>query len=244
MKRIAGFALLVLLSFNQLNTMAQQKISFPAKDGLTVTADLYFLSSDKPYIILFHQARYSRGEYIEIAPKLVNYGYNCLAVDLRSGNEVNGVINETAQRAREKNFPQTYLDALADIEGAISYVKSKTNLPFVLWGSSYSASLVLIQSAKDLRTKAVVAFSPGEYFDEPNFIASKISEISVPVIVLSASNECAAVKELIGAIKRQNLITQFCPSGKGKHGSSALWKSNPSYNDYWLAISMFFSKLK
>lgn len=242
MKKPLWLIILSVLIINQL-AVSQQKISFPAKDGLEVTADLYFLSSDKPYVILLHQARYSRGEYLEIAPKIVNLGYNCLAVDLRSGNEVNGVVNETAKRAKEKGLPQNYTDAMPDIEAAIAYVKRQTNLPFVLWGSSYSASLALIQTAKDLRTKAVVAFSPGEYFDTPEFVSSKIKDISVPVIVLSSKAECSSAKGLIEAIKRQDLVTQFCPTDKGKHGSSALWKTNPSCSDYWLAITMFFGKL-
>lgn len=244
MKKNAWLTILFAFILNLNETMAQQKISFPAKDGIEVTADLYFLASDKPYVILLHQARYSRGEYIEIAPKIVNLGYNCIAVDLRSGNEVNGVVNETAKRAKEKGLPQNYTDAIPDIEAAIAYVKRQTDLPFVLWGSSYSASLALIQTAKDLRTKAVVAFSPGEYFDTPEFVSSKIKDISVPVIVLSSKAECSSVKGLIETIKRQNLVTQFCPTDKGKHGSSALWKSNPSSNDYWLAITMFFGRLK
>lgn len=224
--------------------MGQQKISFPAKDGLEVTADLYYLASDVPYVILFHQARYSRGEYREIAPRIVNLGYNCLAVDLRSGGEVNGIKNETAQRATEKGLPIDHTDAIADMEGAINYVKRQTNKPFILWGSSFTASLALIQAAKDLRTKAVVAFSPGEYFSPSDFVSTKIADISVPVLLLSSKGECEAVKSLMGSVKRQNLVTQFCPSEKGRHGSSALWANNPSSNDYWLAITMFFGKLK
>jgi hypothetical protein len=51
------------------NTM--QTITFQAADGLTATGDLY-LTGDKaaPFILLFHQADYSRGEYRQIAPKL------------------------------------------------------------------------------------------------------------------------------------------------------------------------------
>ncbi len=232
---------IVTILSNELE--AQQKISFPAKDGLEVTADLYFHSSDKPYVLLFHQAPFSRGEYNEIAPRIVNLGYNCLAVDLRSGSEVNGVINETARRAREKGLTQYYIDALADIKGAIAYVKSKTDKPFILWGSSYSASLVLILATEDLRTQAAIVFSPGEYFEQSDFIASRIASLAVPVLVLSSKSECESVGQLMGAVKRQQLVTNFCPAAKGKHGSSALWKSNPSNTDYWLAVTMFFSKL-
>jgi hypothetical protein len=47
-------------------------ITFPSGDGVTCTADLYRVHPDPatPFIVLFHQAGYSRGEYREIAPRL------------------------------------------------------------------------------------------------------------------------------------------------------------------------------
>ena len=88
---------------------AQQMVTFFSSDGLTVTADLYLKDKSYPFIILFHQANFSRGEYQETAPKLMKLGYNCLAVDLRSGKEVNFIKNETAAKAHEKNLPRNDL---------------------------------------------------------------------------------------------------------------------------------------
>jgi predicted alpha/beta hydrolase len=75
-----------------------EKITFPAADGLEVTADLYRASEDlaTPMIVLFHQAGFSRGEYLQIAPRLGGMGFNCLAVDQRSGKATAGVTDETA----------------------------------------------------------------------------------------------------------------------------------------------------
>lgn len=90
----------VILSVNH-QTQAKEKdtINFEAKDGLIVTADLFAPHpNETPFIILFHQAQWSRGEYIEIAPKLNKMGFNCMAVDLRSGGNVNDITNETNQR--------------------------------------------------------------------------------------------------------------------------------------------------
>ena len=80
---------------------AMETVTFPAADGLAVTADLY-LAHDKeaPFVILFHQAGYSRGEYGQIAPRLNGLGFNALAVDQRSGGAAKGVMNETAALAR------------------------------------------------------------------------------------------------------------------------------------------------
>lgn len=232
-----------LLSAMINKSVAQQTVTFEAKDGLTITADLYVSSTQNPYIILLHQAGYSRGEYREIAPKLLNLGYNCLAIDQRSGDEVNFVKNETAARAKEKKLPTNYLDALPDIYAAIDFVKSKSEKPIVLWGSSYSASLSLITAPEKLKVCALVVFSPGEYFEPSNFIQSKISKISVPVLALSSKSENPELVKLLSVVPKQ-LVTIFKPTEEGEHGSSALWKSNKSNKEYWMAVTMFFSKLK
>lgn len=244
MNRIGRYifiSLLVVVTSQSIS--AQQTVTFKAEDGLDVTADLYLMDLNYPYIILLHQAGYSRGEYREIAPRLTNLGYNCLAVDLRSGNEVNGVVNQTHQLAQGKGLKTDYIAAINDVDAAIAYVKSRTDKPFVLWGSSYSASLALIVGTNDLRTAAVVSFSPGEYFDDKDFVKNQIKRISVPVLVLSAKSECASVNELVSVVN-PNLVTKYCPSEPGKHGAKALWSSSPFSDDYWLAVTMFFSKLK
>lgn len=237
-KKLIGLALILAFGHAQ----AQQTITFPSPDSLKVTADLYMADAQYPYILLLHQARYSRGEYREIAPKLTRLGYNCLAIDQRSGQEVNFVKNETAALANEKNLPTSYLDALPDIRAAIDYIKSKSNKPIIIWGSSYSASLALVVANTELRIGAVVAFSPGEYFPNRHYVQENTSKITVPVFVASAKNECETTRSTCAKIN-QNLLTIFCPTQEGAHGSSALWNINPSNRNYWLALTMFFSKL-
>ena len=98
---------------------APEKVSFTAKDGLEVSGDLYAPHKEKetPFIVLFHQARSSRGEYAEIAPRLNKLGFNCLAVDQRSGGDfAKTFTNETHARAVAKGLPTTYDDAYPDLE--------------------------------------------------------------------------------------------------------------------------------
>ena len=103
---------------------AQETIQFPSKDGLEVTGDLYTPNPESsPFIILFHQAGWSRGEYLEIAPQLNDLGFNCLAVDQRSGGKVNGVINQTNTQAKRALKETSYLHAFQDIEAAVELVK-------------------------------------------------------------------------------------------------------------------------
>ncbi len=136
MKKIFIFC---LLSFVSLSLNAYEEISFPSQDGLKIDA---FLSTDqnrsKPFILLFHQAHYSRGEYIEIIPKLNAMEFNVMAVDLRNGNEVNGIVNETSDRAFEKDLDINYFATVPDIEASIAYAKKYLATgALLLWGSSY-----------------------------------------------------------------------------------------------------------
>src|ERR1700741_4538815 len=102
--------LTIFLSFMQ-TTKAQLKITFPSLDGITITGDWYPVNSDLPIILLCHQNRFSRGEYSETALRLNKFGFNCLAIDQRVGDEINGIKNETAAEAKSKNMKPVYLDA-------------------------------------------------------------------------------------------------------------------------------------
>ena len=48
--------LLLFLFILPPTLFSQTTITFPAKDSVTVTADLYFVSDTLPYIVLCHQA--------------------------------------------------------------------------------------------------------------------------------------------------------------------------------------------
>ena len=212
-----------------------------SKDSLPVTIDMYEVNNKKPTVVLCHQAGYSRGEYKETALELNNLEFSCVAVDLRSGNEVTGVKNETALKAKEKGLSTNYLDAQQDIEATIDYVyEINGNKPILLVGSSYSASLVLLIGEKSKKVKAVAAFSPGEYFDSIN-LKQSIKNINKPIFVTSSKNEIDNVEELISLINPE-YVTFFKPEVEGNHGSKALWKSFPGNEEYWNAFKDFLQK--
>lgn len=217
-----------------------QKITFPASDGLIVTADIYTLNDSLPYMILCHQARYSRGEYMETVKGFCDLGYNCLVPDARSGKEVNGVYNETASLAAKKGLPGEYLDAEPDLIAAINYAYQKSGKKVVLLGSSYSASLALKIAATNKKVSAVLAFSPGEYFGDKLNLKKAIAGLSIPAFVTSSKEEAPELTVLVSDLK----AVHFIPTGTGKHGSSALWKNNPNNQEYWTAMKAFVKQLK
>ena len=100
-----AFFIILFLSMQSVALLGapKKKITFPSLDGLQISADLYYSkSSSKGFILLFHQAASSRGEYAEIAPILQKNAYNSMAIDQRSGQAIAGVTNETAARAFHK----------------------------------------------------------------------------------------------------------------------------------------------
>ncbi len=234
---------LFIFIFSFFNLEAQEKVTFTAEDGLKITADLYETNPSKPYIILFHQAGYSRGEYRQIANKIIKFGYNCLAVDLRSGGEVNYIQNHTALLAVQQGYAVDYMSSKKDIEAAISWVKKRSNEPVVLFGSSFSASLSLLIAKNNPDVKAVIAFSPGEFFNPEISIQTEIKNINKPVFAASSQRESLYLDTLLQYVSDTNK-TIFAPKNGGEHGSKALWKSNPNNQEYWLALTMFFSKIK
>ncbi|MBK5285892.1 MAG: dienelactone hydrolase family protein [Bacteroidia bacterium] len=235
--------LILLASFFVSEIYAQQTITFSSFDGITITADLYEIDSTSPVILLCHQARYSRGEYIETAKRLNKFGFNCLAIDQRSGKECNAVTNETAKVAASKNKPGNYIDAKPDIVAAIDFLYNKYNRRIILIGSSYSASLALILSKENEKVCATAVFSPGEYFGDAISVGKIIAGLDKPVYVTSSLNESTAVTELMKDVVSK-LKVQFIPTSQGNHGSRALWASNSNNQEYWITLMAFLSKVK
>ncbi len=236
--------LTIVIAFLTITVYSQKTIDFPSKDGLIMTADVYEAADSNQFIILFHQAGWSRGEYQEIAPKLTTLGYNCLAVDQRSGGIVNGIQNKTNTLAKKEGKKTEYSDAFQDIEAAVAYVKKMYNPNnIIIWGSSYSSSLVL-KYAGDYpdSVNGVLSFSPGEYFGKKNFITTSAANIKVPVFITSAQNErknWSGIYDTIQSDKKQF----FLPETKGNHGSRALWDKFEDNESYWKAVKGFLETI-
>jgi pimeloyl-ACP methyl ester carboxylesterase len=223
-------------------------IQFKAQDKVTVTADLFVTRpASAPFIILFHQAQYSRGEYIETAPKLNEKGFNCMAVDLRSGGEVNGIENETFKYADSLKFQTRYTDTYNDIRASVAYVKRQyPDAKIILFGSSYSASLA-IKYASDFPEgiSGVIAFSPGEYFSKfgwsRDIIEQSASRLKCSVFITSAREEQESWQKIFNAVPVQTKVS-FLPQANGKHGAKALWPVFPESAEYWKALSTYLNR--
>ncbi len=188
-------------------------------DGVTVHARHYAARQPKGLILLFHQAGSGKGEYATIAPRLVAAGYDALAIDQRSGGAMFGANATVIGLGREAAF----LDALPDMQAALDWAGAR-KLPVVLWGSSYSSSLVFaLAAANSGKVRGVMAFSPGEYFDDKALVRTAAAGVAVPVYVTSASDagEVAAARAVFDAVTPSSASSRYVPVA-GIHGSSTL----------------------
>lgn len=236
--RSRSLLLLVLLTFTACygqkpeakvaaKTAAPETVTFPSGDGLTVTGDLWAPHpKTAPFILLCHQARSSRGEYRPVAPRLVAAGYNCLAIDQRSGDAMNGVANLTAARAAEAKNATAYLDARPDIEAALRWIGARGySGSLVLWGSSYSSALALVIGAETkVKLAAILSFAPGEYLGTPGLVGNAAARLKTPTLIVSPERERDQAEAIFERIPKKTATLEI---GAGiVHGSRTLYRSS------------------
>lgn len=222
-------------------------IVFYSLDSLIISAQFYVEEGNEQCILFCHQAGFNKSEYHEIAYKLMHEGFNSLAIDQRSGGTITSLEmdnkNVTYERAAIKKLGTNFLDAEQDIIAAIDFLYEKCGHPIILWGSSYSASLALKVGANNDKVKAIVAFSPGEYFKNAGVILKdEIKDLNKSTFVTSSKEEAAALTDLISDLPSGKVV-QFIPTEEGKHGSKALWEDHENNSTYWTAV-MDFLKTK
>lgn len=217
-----------------------ETIQFDSLDGLRVTADYYKNSNPKGVLLLCHRSHFNRGEYRETAPKFVELGYSCLAIDQRSGMNVLGVTNETSSLAKEKKLPTGYLDAQPDVEAAIDFASSLNNgKPITFVGSSYTGSLGLLLAQDNDRIKTLLTFSPAECLKKVD-LASAMETLTKPTYVTSTKAETADTTELFRNVDPQ-YVTHYKPTLEGFHGSRILWESVDGYEQAWSSVEGFLT---
>jgi alpha-beta hydrolase superfamily lysophospholipase len=219
-----------------------EAVTRKAADGVTVYGRLYKAEKPKALILLFHQAGSSKDEYATIAPRLVTAGYSALAIDQRAGGGLYGT-NETAKAfGREVR----YREAMPDLQAALGWARTQ-KLPIILWGSSYSSSLIFPLTAKDPQgIIALLSFSPGEYFDGHPAVGAAAATLRVPVFVASGNSkdETGEADPIFAALPRNAANVRFVPD-HGVHGSSTLVAAkNPAgARANWDAVMAFLSRV-
>jgi hypothetical protein len=236
--------LLLLSLFSAFGQFKKSMVHFKAEDGIDVTADHYFTKNKLPYVILLHQELSSRGEFDSVVERVIKIGYHCLAVDLRSGNKFGFVNNETSKSAHLKDQSIQIIDALRDVKAAIKYTRNLSDQPIILFGAGSSASLALIEAKNNEDIKSVIALSPGEYFRPDIDMKTYLSGFSKSVFVGCSDSEYPFIEDMFSGVENNNK-TIFKPvKGPGARGTASLRYENPTRDEYWLSLILFFRTIR
>lgn len=167
-----------------------------------------------------------------------------MAIDQRSGGHFVEWFNETMLRAVEKGKPVGYLDAEQDIVAAIDFASKKYGQKVILWGSSYSATLAIHIAASNNNVNAVIAFSPGDYFnDKKASLRDVFKDFSKPFFVTSSRGEAVELSKTFESISLSDTQVHFIPKNQGFHGSRALWRTSEDNAEYWTAVERYLDEL-
>jgi hypothetical protein len=111
-------------------------------------------------------------------------------------------------------------------------------------GSTRFASLCLLSATKNPDVRAVIALSPGEYLQPDVKIKNVVKDIHQQVFVGTTPRELPYLQQMFANATNGN-ITLFTPDKNTNfQGSALLDDSNPSSNEYWFALMMFFKKIE
>jgi dienelactone hydrolase len=247
MRYVEVFAFLVTAASSLAPVVrAQNDVTLTAVDGVRIFGTFYSSPNPSaPIILLFHQAGSNRWEYAPIAPRLVAAGFSGLAIDARHGGEMWGHSNETVVRLGHE---ASYLDALADLEAALAWVrKENPSRKVVIWGSSYSSCLVFVLAAKHPGEIAgLLSFSPAEYFQNKTLVHDAAAKVKIPVFITSAKDgeEEEAARSIFDATAGNKGSVLFVPKAAGVHGSSTLRsdRNREGAAENWTAVLAFLKQ--
>jgi len=225
MKKV--MALIAALAASSAALAITTSFTAQATDGVTVYGEIYTAPGtpkSAPLILLFHQGGGdSRGEYTPLVPRLLDAGYNLVAIDQRRGGERFDGVNRTLADVGDTEY--SYCDVMPDLEAALAYARHHGfSGKAAAWGSSYSAALVFklgVDHPGEL--DAIVAFSPASGEPMAGCMPEPYSEqVTQPVLALRPGNELEVPyvpgqMELFAEHGHQTYVAD-----PGVHGSSML----------------------
>jgi len=201
-------------------------ISYTTADSIVVYGDLFVVDKSATTILLFHQAgANAKSEYSNIIPRLIELGYNVMAIDQRSGGQRFGGYNRTVAKLSTSRFG--YCEVYPDLVGSLNYLKQHNySGKKIIWGSSYSAALVIkLANEHPEEIAGVLAFSPasGEPMNDCK-PEQYFNTLPMPVLILRPQREAEieSVKYQLEIASTQGHQTYV--ANPGTHGSSMLVK--------------------
>ncbi|MFC3301357.1 alpha/beta hydrolase [Parvularcula lutaonensis] len=208
--------------------MSQAYLTAETSDGVTVYGHIWEgrRADRRPTILLFHQGGSNgRGEYGEIAGWLAGEGFTAIAWDTRSGGDLYGSSNRTAENLPD-GVAAGFCDTLPDLIAAIDEAESNGfgEHGFILWGSSYTGALVFHAAAdRPEVTRGVIAFSPASGGPMRSCLAmERAPEVKAPMLVIQPPSEIVRPTAAEQRRQLEALGASYVIPEDGVHGSSTL----------------------
>ncbi len=255
--KLSQYCLILFMAVFTVNSRAQvnisnsfydiENVSFHTSDSVTVFGTFYKRDKQFPTILLFHQGgSNATAEYRTIIPMLAEHNLNILAIDQRVGGQIYGSYNKTIVDITTNTYG--YCDAYPDLEAALDYViQNAYNGKKILWGSSYSASLVIkLANNRPDDVSGVLAFSPASGEQLKDCLPNPYFEtIKVPLLILRPDREAQfeSVQEQLKLA--QSFGHQTYVAKNGLHGSSMLVKERvqKDTSENWNIVNTFINSI-
>jgi len=222
-----------------------KKITIMTAGNYKAVGDLYEVGANKPVILLCHQANYNKYEYADIGPKLNEMGFNALAIDLTGGGTFAAHQNETIKNRGEIEVADRIKIVENEIEAAVNYLAERYNNKVIVWGSSYTATLVVYAAINNKNVKASISFSGFNHFgDSRPTLESMLPSLDKPFFMTSSKEEVPVVTKILKDQKLTEQQLQFIPNGEGNHGSKAIWNGQKDAEEYWVALKSFLNDVR
>lgn len=100
---------------------------------------LYLKNTEAPTLLLLHGLGFHSFEYDELAPLLLEQGYNCLSLDFRSCGKSDG-----------RRGYWTLNDYVEDAKSALQYISENINDRIGVFGNSLGATVAAYTAASTL----------------------------------------------------------------------------------------------
>lgn len=241
----------VLLVTTSAAAQPAEIVHLALSDSLAITGDLFRTDApaDAPAILLFHQGGGdARGEYAPIIPRLLDQGFHVLSTDVRGGGDRFG----DGHRAAPTQPGFDYCIAYPEVEAALSLARANgLTGPLILWGSSYTATLVVqVAARRTADVRAVLAFSPAGGAPlagcQADVYAPWLARAGVPLFITRSSEELSnpPTRERFDRLIEHG-ARSFVAEGSG-HGSSLLVASRFAGDvaPLWSAVLEFLGDVR
>ncbi len=146
------------------------------------------------------------------------------------------VIPHSAQYANTQLGPDSLVRI---VRAAVELAASSGGKTLFVVASQRLASVALLAATRHFKIKAVVAVSPGEYFQPQGYMTEKLERLRIGTLLLYTPKEESLIGPMVVAVPN-SLITHF---RELEHiGYRDLIERGKASGRAWLAISLFYKK--